>query len=138
MGSKVSTLPLRQSVSIQWEDSVKTLTFDEAKQFLDQFERWTLSDGTFGGSDVGWTDEDGKQVAGGWFEGDIAEIGIDTSHPLSQEVTFKFEGDEARELRYSGKSARFTKNDPDEDTELTMLYSDPGLARDPAYCKSRS
>jgi hypothetical protein len=112
---------------------VRTLTLEDAKQFLAQYNRWTLSDGTFGGSDVGWTDDNGKQVAHGWFEGNIAQVGIDISHPLSSEVAFEFKGDDAGELRYCGKSSRFEKNDPDEDTDLTMLWSDPGLLDEPAY-----
>lgn len=111
----------------------RMLTLDQAKEFLGQYNRWTLSDGTFGGSDVGWIDEDNKQVAGGWFEGDVAEVSSDPNHPHCADIIFEFKGADALELRYCGKSSRFQKNDPDEDTENTMLWSDPGLLDDPAY-----
>ena len=112
---------------------MSTLTFEEAQSFLNQYKRWSLSDGTFGGTDVGWVDDDGKMVANGWFEAQVAEIHSDLTHPLTQEQEFSFVGEEARQLRYCGKSAEFTRNDPDEDTDRALVRSDPGILADPSF-----
>ena len=111
----------------------KTLNLDEASSFLNQYKRTSLSDGTFGGTDIGWTDENNKLVAGGWFEGNVAEVSADITHPLGQEVSFRFEGDDARSLRFCGRIAEFIRNDPGEETDMALVRSDPGILRDPTF-----
>ena len=116
-----------------------TLTLGEAEEFLNKYHRWSLSDSTFGGTEVGWTDDDGKNVAIGWFErspnrGDEAQVRMDQSHPLNKEIDFDFKDDDAQRLRRCGKSASFAMNDIDDGySDEATVASDPGLVDDSAY-----
>jgi CheY-like chemotaxis protein len=91
------------------------LNLDATKAFLNGLNRWSLSDRDFGGLDIGWTNDAGEQLAGGWFgwsnDGkEIANVGADQSSSVYPKVEFNFDGDDAYALRYCGKSSCHTEN----------------------------
>jgi len=77
------------------------MTLEEAKLFLAQCVRNTLSDYAFGDSEVSWSLDD-KVVASGYFGSTTREVVI---------CGTSFEGEDAQALRYRGTLGRAARND---------------------------
>jgi hypothetical protein len=108
------------------QDRKTALTLDEARGLLEGCERQQLGDRETRAFEVYWS-KGGQEVASGWFDG------------LKDSVWFaaaqcNFDGDDARALRYTGKSIRteFMQPSPEEE-EAASLQRWAQLAHDYPY-----
>jgi len=98
------------------------MTVIEAKEVLSKANRWELRDHAFGDREVGW-DQNGKEIASGYFSGCTQEVGI----VLSDGSYIVFDGADASELAMCGTLGTVERNDETGPEEYVQGQVMPGL-----------
>ena len=95
-----------------------SITFEEAKELLNNSYTCHVRDHAFGDSELYWEDEEGNDVASGYSGANTTEVYIKET---------RFEGKEAEALENLGKFRSVSRNDSTGPDEYVKGQTMPGL-----------